>query len=125
MTDSVKGLGKVLETLRRQLAKPVEAQKSPGTSAAQSVYGASARTTNNLQGRARARVAALDPEDPEFHRKARRAFLQIVLSDEFGDEAANDPDFYRLLDGLEQAIDADESLSRAFEELTRRLRDQG
>jgi len=125
MTDAVKGLGKVLETLRRQLAKPVEAQKPSGTAAAQSVHGAGARTANNLQGRTRARVAALDPDDPGFHRKARRAFLQIVLSEEFGDEAVNDPDFFRLLDGLEQAIDADESLSKAFEELTRRLRDPG
>jgi len=46
-----------------------------------------------------------------------------VLSEEFGDETANDPGFFRLLESLEATIDGDEALSKAFEELTKRLGD--
>lgn len=123
MTDPIKSLSKVIETLRRQLSGPTETPKSASSPVLTPVAGPGSRMANGLQSRTRARIVALDPDDPGFYRKARRAFLQVVLSEEFGDEAASDPGFFRLLEALEQTIDTDESLSKAFEELTRRLRD--
>lgn len=66
-------------------------------------------------------VVAIAPDDPQRERKAFRAFLQTVLSREFGIRSVEDPAFQSLIDQVQGSMELDEPLRRAMEEAGRLL----
>lgn len=121
--EPVSNVGRLLESLRKQL---VEKQgKNLGTSSRQRAGSAPAGTRigiGELQKGVASKLQALDPNDVRFQSKATRAFLESVLSWEFGEHLKQDPKFYALVDELQAAMVADSAVASDLAALVRQLR---
>jgi len=62
------------------------------------------------------RVKALDPEDPKRGRKAFRIFLESVLLSELGEGLINDPQFYQMVDKIQDSMERDPRILAAIEQ---------
>jgi len=67
------------------------------------------------------RVSIIDPEDPQRERKAFKIFLESVLIAELGDELANDPAFYTMVEEVQQQMEADPELAQSMQQASRIL----
>ncbi len=67
------------------------------------------------------RVSIIDPEDPQRERKAFKVFLESVLISELGDELANDPAFYTMVEEVQQQMEADPELALSMQQASRIL----
>jgi hypothetical protein len=56
------------------------------------------------------RIKAIDRDDPGRGRKTFRVFIESMLLSELGEELINDPQFYRLVDDVQQEMEADPAL---------------
>lgn len=61
------------------------------------------------------RVRAIADDDPQRRRKAFRIFLESVLSSELGGDLINDPAFHRLIDQVQQSMEANQELLPAID----------
>ncbi|MFZ6778071.1 hypothetical protein ACO0LD_14665 [Undibacterium sp. Ji83W] len=57
------------------------------------------------------RVAGIPLEDPHRRRKAFRAFLESVLLDELGEGLIADPRFFRMVEDIQNQMQADQELA--------------
>lgn len=73
------------------------------------------QTAAGLRALIAMRVAAIDPDDPDRPRKAFRIFLEAVLLAELGQELANDPAFYGLVDEVQRQMESHPPLLAAIE----------
>jgi hypothetical protein len=64
-----------------------------------------------------ARIAALDPADPDRKQKAVRIFLETELAREFGPAILNDPAFSGMLDAIHGQMRSDAQVGQAMESL--------
>lgn len=62
------------------------------------------------------RVAGISMEDPHRRRKAFRAFLESVLLDELGDRLIADPQFFRMVEDIQNQMQADTELAPVVEQ---------
>lgn len=62
------------------------------------------------------RIKALDPDDPKRGRKAFRIFLESVLLSELGESLINDPQFYQMVDKIQDAMEGDPRIQAAIEQ---------
>lgn len=62
------------------------------------------------------RIKALDPDDPKRGRKAFRIFLESVLLSELGEGLINDPQFYQMVDKIQDAMECDPRIQAAIEQ---------
>lgn len=73
--------------------------------------------------RGQAPLRSLDPNDPRRQQKARRVFLESVLSWQFGDELLLDRGFEEMIAGVQEALHAhprlEQRLARLLSELAR------
>lgn len=72
-------------------------------------------TDRSMQSLIEARVRQIGPDDPQRGRKAFRVFLEAVLLTHFGEELMNDPKFYRLLEDVQGALEADKASAALVE----------
>jgi hypothetical protein len=118
MTDPISRLNPALEVLRQRLAEHAQRLDSAGKGgAARTAAAPSARQpgrAESLRQRVAERLKAIDAADPQRDRKSRRAFIETVLSLEFGEALHNDPKTLELIERIEQAIDGRPELERQF-----------
>jgi len=118
MTDPISRLNPALEVLRQRLAEHAQRLDSSGKGgAARTSAPSSARQpgrAESLRQRVAERLKAIDAADPQRERKSRRAFIETVLSLEFGEALHNDPKTLELIERIEQAIDGRPELERQF-----------
>jgi hypothetical protein len=119
LTDPISRLNPALEILRQRLAEHAQRLDSAGKGGAPRAAAAppSAREpgrAESLRQRVAERLKAIDAHDPQRDRKRRRAFIETVLSLEFGDALHNDPKTLELIERIEQAIDGRPELERQF-----------
>lgn len=62
------------------------------------------------------RVAGIPVEDPQRRRKAFRVFLESVLLDELGDGLIADPRFFRMVEDIQNQMQADQELAPVIEQ---------
>lgn len=67
------------------------------------------------------RIKSLDPEDPKRGRKAFRIFLESVLLSELGEGLINDPQFYQMVDKIQDTMERDPRILAAIEQATAAL----
>ncbi|MCO4855920.1 hypothetical protein MKD49_05415 [Herbaspirillum sp. WGmk3] len=67
------------------------------------------------------RVNVIDANDPQRERKAFKIFLESVLIAELGDELANDPAFYVMVEQVQRQMESDESLAVSIRKACRIL----
>lgn len=69
------------------------------------------------------RIKAIDRDDPNRGRKTFRVFVESILLSELGEDLINDAQFYRIVDDVQQQMEADpstqSSVSAAIEELVK------
>lgn len=118
MTDPISRLNPALEVLRQRLAEHAQRLDSGGKGgSARGPSPLSARQpgrAESLRQRVAERLKAIDAADPQRERKSRRAFIETVLSLEFGEALHNDPKTLELIERIEQAIDGRPELERQF-----------
>lgn len=118
MTDPISRLNPALEVLRQRLAEHAQRLDSGGKGgAARGPAPLSARQpgrAESLRQRVAERLKAIDAADPQRERKSRRAFIETVLSLEFGEALHNDPKTLELIERIEQVIDGRPELERQF-----------
>jgi hypothetical protein len=118
VTDPISRLNPALELLRQRLAEHAQRLDTPGKGGAARAGGAlSARepaSAESLRRRVAERLKAIDAADPQRERKSRRAFIESVLSLEFGEALHNDPKTLELIERIERAIDRRPELDRQF-----------
>jgi hypothetical protein len=118
MTDPISRLNPALEVLRQRLAEHAQRLDSAGKGGApRTAAPPSAREpgrAESLRHRVAERLKAIDAQDPQRDRKRRRAFIETVLSLEFGEALQNDPKTLELIERIEQAIDGRPELERQF-----------
>ena len=118
MTDPISRLNPALEVLRQRLAEHAQRLDSAGKGgAARTAAPPSGRQpgrAESLRQRVAERLKAIDAADPQRDRKSRRAFIETVLSLEFGEALHNDPKTLELIERIEQAIDGRPELERQF-----------
>ncbi|WP_433693419.1 hypothetical protein [Herbaspirillum seropedicae] len=67
------------------------------------------------------RVNVIDANDPQRERKAFKIFLESVLIAELGDELANDPAFYAMVEQVQRQMESDEELAVSIRKASRIL----
>jgi hypothetical protein len=66
-------------------------------------------------------IAAIDPDDPRRGHKAFRAFIELRMLDEFGENLRNDAAFQQLVDDVVNTMQADAGLRADIDEVTKHL----
>ena len=117
---SVQNVQQIVAVIRRQLAAGASS-RAPAVSGS-AARGAQAKgDAGDLLSLVARRVAAIDRTDPDRGRKAFRVFLESVLLAELDESLINDPKFYRVVDEIQQRMEADPeiaaSVSAAVEHL--------
>ena len=67
------------------------------------------------------RIRAIPVDDPQRKQKALRAFLECVVLSELGQHLVNDPAFVRMIDHVQERMQADPELARASDEAAEAL----
>lgn len=93
------------------------ARKPAGTASSSS----GSTTRGDAATQAAGRIRAIDPQDPDRERKAVRIFLECVFLAEWGADMAADPAFPRMVDHVEEQMQADPHLARAASEAAQAL----
>lgn len=70
---------------------------------------------------AASRIRGIAPDDPDRERKALRAFLECVFLSEFGPHIAQDAGFSRMVDHVQDQMQADPQLAEAAAQAARAL----
>jgi len=113
--DSTAQLAALIRSQVASLKKAAPRQKQTRPSMSQS---SEERDIANLVAQ---RVSIIDPEDPQRERKAFKVFLESVLISELGDELANDPAFYIMVEEVQQQMEADPELALSMQQASRIL----
>ena len=95
------------------------AAKTGRPSAAQA--GAKVTKDADLAAMAAQRIRAIPADDPDRKQKAVRAFLECVVLAELGQHLVNDPAFVRMIDHVQDRMQADPELARACAEAAEAL----
>jgi len=108
---SISSVQQIVATIRSGMAGPAPAKSGKKPRAG------SARQEPSGMGRLiTERVKALDPEDPKRGRKAFRIFLESVLLSELGEGLINDPQFYQMVDKIQDSMERDPRILAAIEQ---------
>ena len=107
--DPISRLNRLVETLRQQMAESAKRLDTAKPHAAEAKpQSRSARlSVEELRRRIQERVKAIEPDNPDRGRRARRIFLESVLAWEFGDELLLDSRLDRLIDNIQQTFESD------------------
>ncbi len=115
MGTSTGSVAQLVAVIQRQLATPAAPPATAGATGAAARNRGAARGSRPAQRYARENLAALielrvrqiSGDDPQRGRKAFRVFLEAVLLSQFGAGLVNDPQFYQMVDDIQQALEAD------------------
>lgn len=121
--DPVGRLDQVLRLISRQMAERASRLDAGTTAPVQASATPPARrlALGALKERVRGRLRSIDPSDPRRQQKARRVFLESVLSWQFGDELLLDRGFEDMISGVQEALQAHPRLEQRLAQLLREL----
>lgn len=115
----IDGLTEVMELLRRQISAAKSGRKVK-TRAAAHRPPLTKTSPQALKQRIQERLRGLDLSG-QGERHAARIFLESVLTWEFGEELASDPNFGEMVTEMDQLIQSNEELRAAFTHMIQRL----
>ncbi|MDB5948038.1 MAG: hypothetical protein JWQ33_3064 [Ramlibacter sp.] len=75
-----------------------------------------AKARGDMASLAAARIEGIDRDDPDAPARATRIFLECVLLAELGPQLVSDPGFGRMVDHVQQQLQADSELALATAE---------
>jgi hypothetical protein len=118
---SISNVQQIVAVIRQQLATraaPLEPRLRRGEGAAGTAAKSPPKDIAALIGQ---RIKAIDRDDPNRGRRTFRVFVESILLSELGEELINDPQFYRIVDDVQQQMETDPmtqaSVSAAIQEL--------
>lgn len=116
--DPVGRLDQVLRLISRQMAERAS-RLDAGTAPSQASATPPSRRValGALKERVRGRLRSIDPGDPRRQQKARRVFLESVLSWQFGDELLLDRGFEEMIAGVQEALQEHPRLEQRLTQL--------
>lgn len=79
------------------------------------------KSERSVQQRLANQIAAIDPDDPRRGQRAFRAFIELRMLDEFGENLRNDAAFQQLVDDVAHTMQADAGLRTDIDEVTTHL----
>lgn len=117
--DPVGRLDQVLQLISRQMAERASRLDAGALSPSHASATPPSRRASlgTLKERVRGRLRSLDPNDPGRQQKARRVFLESVLSWQFGDELLLDRGFEEMISGVQEALQAHPRLEQKLAQL--------
>jgi len=119
--EPVGNLSSIIEVLRRQIADNAAKIDRTGRSGAGGRAPVASKTAQptiqQLRETIKERIQHLDRNAPDYGRSVKRAFLEAVISWEFGNEILLDQGYGDMLSDIQSLIEADESLQKQFEKL--------
>jgi hypothetical protein len=120
---SISNVQQIVAVIRQQLATRA-APLEPRLRRGESTGGAAAKSPpKDIAALIGQRIKAIDRDDPNRGRKTFRVFVESILLSEFGEELINDSQFYRIVDDVQQQMEADPatqaSVSTAIQELVK------
>jgi len=118
MVDKLNPAGRV--ALAAQLSRVVQSDKR---TARDNTRGATdpSHARLSLPQRLAHQIAAIDPDDPRRGRKAFRAFIELRMLDEFGENLRNDAAFQQLVDDVVNTMQEDAGLRSDIDEVIKNL----
>jgi hypothetical protein len=121
---SIGPINSLLAEIRAQALARRRRRPGPGTLAVSDERSEAASETSQDWSAVIARsVAAIDPNDPQRHRRAFRAYLQAVLAKECGFLSSDVPGFQALVDEVQESMELDPRLQQAMNAAGRLLLD--
>lgn len=115
----IEGLTEVMELLRRQLSA-AKTGRNAKTRAAAHRPPVTKTSPQALKQRIQERLRGLDLSG-RGERHAARIFLESVLTWEFGEDLASDPNFGEMVTEIDELIQSDEELRANFARMIQRL----
>lgn len=104
----------MLVDLRTSTSKTTS-RSAGGTAPTRAAAGETAARSESLLEQVSGRLRRLDPAAPDFRRRSKVAFLESVLTREFGDGIALDPEFGALVQRVADLIECDKDASEQLE----------
>lgn len=112
-----------METLRKQMAESAKRLDTAKSSSPE--VGRQNRperpSLQKLKTRIEERIRAIEPDAPDRSRRSRRIFLESVIAWEFGEHLLLDSQFDRLVDTIQETLEADPELDSQFHHLLGQL----
>ncbi|AXQ28071.1 hypothetical protein D0B54_05000 [Solimonas sp. K1W22B-7] len=110
-------IAQIRAALSTRPERPRGTAAGPSGSAAARNKDAIQRISQDLRGA----IRAVDLENEDGPRRGRRAFIEVVLLDEFGVSLANDPRFPQIVDKVEAVIVGEEELRLELDSLLQQI----
>ncbi len=105
---SISNVQQIVAVIRQQLAKRADALDAR---VRRGEGGAAAKAgSKDLPTLIAERIKAIDRDDPNRGRKTFRVFIESILLSEFGENLINDPQFYRVVDDVQQQMETDPAI---------------
>ncbi len=109
MASNIASVGELVRVIQTQLS--VATAGVPKRARARRT-GGSPYAPGKLEQLIELRIRQLGRDDPQRGRKAFRVFLEAVLLSHFGDELVNDPQFYQMVDDVQQAMECEPAVAQ-------------
>ena len=121
--DPVHRLDQILQIIGRQMSERASRLEAGAKAVPATTPQRPARRPSlaALQEKVRERLQAIDPDDPRRADKARRVFLESVLSWQFGNDLLLDRGFEEIVSGVQEALRAHPRIDARLARLLREL----
>lgn len=118
----ISGLDQIVALARRRLAENAKRTSRRGAGASNRPSSASRANRQDVYRNVGERLRVLDPLHWDEH-KARRIFIETVLTAEFGEELESDPAFADVIADVGRAMESDAGLNEKLQVLLKQMRD--
>jgi len=121
--DPINRLDHILQLIGRQMSERASRLDSGAKLASLSGPARTPRRPSlaALKRKVQDRLAEIDPDDARRADKARRVFLESVLTWQFGDELLLDRGFEEIVAGVQEALQAHSQTDARLDQLLREL----
>ena len=115
MSTAIGSVAQLVAVIRSQLAPRVEMSPSKVRTGARRTAAAEGDKARQLASMLAQRMRSIARDDPQRGKKAFRVFLESILLSHFGQQMINDPQFYQLVDRVQQTMEDDPQLTALVE----------
>jgi hypothetical protein len=114
MPSSIGSVNQLVTIIRRRLAEQVGPSESQHKRASKAL-GTQQGQTKSLESLVSGRIRQIHPDDPKKGRKAFRIFLESILLSRFGEHLINDAKFHKLVDDIQDTMEADPATAQLID----------